>query len=59
MRKEQFYSMYTKYCLRKIIRNYTPRRVYKHWNNWCFKGANGIYGFKKGYDEDYAKELFQ
>ena len=57
MIKEQFYSMYTHYSWRKIIRNYTPRRVYKHWNNWCFKGANGIYGFKKGYNEDYAKEL--
>lgn len=57
MIKEQFYSMYTQYSWRKIIRNYTPRRVYKHWNNWCFKGANGLYCFRRGYNEDYAKEL--
>ncbi len=49
---EQFHSMYTKYSLRKIFRDYTPRCCYKHWNNWCFMGANGLYSFNKGYDEN-------
>lgn len=55
MIKEQFYSMYTQYSWRIVIRNYTHRRVYKHWNNWCVKGSNGKYCFEKGYDEDYVK----
>lgn len=54
-RGEQFFSMYTQYCLRKILRDYTHRGIYKHWNNWCFKGGRGLYCFDKGYDEDYAK----
>ena len=53
--REQFHSMYTEYSLRKIVRDNTPRCSYKHWNNWCFRGGNGLYCFEKGYDEDYAK----
>ena len=54
-RGEQFFSMYTQYYLRKVLRDYTHRAIYKHWNNWCFKGGRGLYCFDKGYDEDYAK----
>ena len=52
---EQFHSMYTEWWLRKGFRNHIHRNVYKHWNNWCFRGSNGLYCFDKGYDEDYAK----
>lgn len=55
-RKEQFFSMYTEYPFRKLIRDFGSRAVYKHWNNWCFRvRGNAQYYFEKGYDEDYAK----
>ena len=56
-RSEQFHSMYTN-PLRKIFQDCTHRAVYKHWNGWCFKKGH-IYCFDKGYDEDYAKNLFR
>lgn len=52
---EQFHSMYTQYRIRCVIVDCTKRAVYKHWNNWCFRGGRGLYCFEKGYDEDYAK----
>ena len=55
MIKQQFYSRYTDYWFSKFVKNNIPRRDYKHWNSWCFRGANGRYGFEKGYDEDYCK----
>ena len=56
MVKPQFYSRYKDYWLSTLVINNIPRRNYKHWTSWCFRGANGVYGFIKGYDEDYAKE---
>ena len=57
MRKEQFHSMYTQWWLRKILRDYTHRNYYKHWNSWCCRGGRGLYCFDKGYDENYAKYM--
>ena len=51
----QFHQRYKYYYISKVFVDCTHRNVYKHWNNWCFKGGRGLYCFDKGYDEDYAK----